>query len=555
MKTAPLTNQKGIAHILILMAALGLIAFIIISNTFNFKDGLFASIFPKPSSRASGPGIVLLDSNNQPTTQTTTASIKVELTSPWAIADAGFSLIKEAHAQTVKGNRGGNKKSPNPSPTTVPTSTPGAGNFSPTPFPTATPAPKIASAIIAEDVNFTQNVVNVSPFSSNPMVVNYTLSSVGSKTIYALFTSNTGQTQIFQASINFVTSSPVPSPTLVPTPAPTAPPATGSTSLEYGTWVPTAYDTCTKAIHDSYFVIGDDGKKYSTWHPAIDPVTGCSFGHEHGADPRTSKANSTMPAFGYAAEQAGMAEAHAGFKVMVLSAGETVESNVANKISTLDARVVIHQGTSGVKRYVTQMHSMQYDYIWQDGSGAYAHVNGLADTGNGTGSTCGSDGSTTAIQSPRDGGKDFATVDCSDPYEIWNNVNFVIHGPGEFTDRLNARASLSTTWGVFDPITTRDWHDNTRLLYSHTYFGKDPLVSPTSPQGFFQGCDREDYFTGEINNIGKPSIVYTDPYGLVLSTTPSPGLIRQEIANVVSRPTDIFKKRVNFCGNGIHAPN
>lgn len=47
-------SEKGFAHILILLAALGLIAFLVISNSAFFKDKLFATLFSKPFSHASG---------------------------------------------------------------------------------------------------------------------------------------------------------------------------------------------------------------------------------------------------------------------------------------------------------------------------------------------------------------------------------------------------------------------------------------------------------------------------------------------------------------------
>jgi hypothetical protein len=72
-------------------------------------------------------------------------------------------------------------------------------------------------------------------------------------------------------------------------------------------WQPTPYDTCSKALHDSYSVVGPDGKLYPTWHPpaVTDPATGqpCTFGHEHGADPASSDiyawvaAHQTAPGF------------------------------------------------------------------------------------------------------------------------------------------------------------------------------------------------------------------------------------------------------------------
>ena len=64
-------------------------------------------------------------------------------------------------------------------------------------------------------------------------------------------------------------------------------------SSAIGQWSPNpSYDTCTQSFHDTYFAIGPDGKRYPTWHPpsATDPASGreCSFGHEHGRDPRGS---------------------------------------------------------------------------------------------------------------------------------------------------------------------------------------------------------------------------------------------------------------------------
>lgn len=61
-----------------------------------------------------------------------------------------------------------------------------------------------------------------------------------------------------------------------------------------GRWHPhPVHDTCSQAFHDSFFVVAPDGRRYPTWHPptATDPATGqpCTFGHEHGRDPRQSQ--------------------------------------------------------------------------------------------------------------------------------------------------------------------------------------------------------------------------------------------------------------------------
>lgn len=77
--------------------------------------------------------------------------------------------------------------------------------------------------------------------------------------------------------------------TMTTTPTAGAPTAGGSgRSHALGVWTPSKWDTCTQAVHDAYSVIGPDGKRYPTWHPPVDPKTGCSFGHEHGRDPSKS---------------------------------------------------------------------------------------------------------------------------------------------------------------------------------------------------------------------------------------------------------------------------
>lgn len=66
--------------------------------------------------------------------------------------------------------------------------------------------------------------------------------------------------------------------------------SSGTNSHAMGQWTPVSgVDTCTQAQHDEHFVIGPDGKKYPTWHAATrinTDLTSCTYGHEHGPDPR-----------------------------------------------------------------------------------------------------------------------------------------------------------------------------------------------------------------------------------------------------------------------------
>eukprot|EP00029_Vermamoeba_vermiformis_P013640 TRINITY_DN8561_c0_g1_i1.p1 TRINITY_DN8561_c0_g1~~TRINITY_DN8561_c0_g1_i1.p1 ORF type:complete len:104 (-),score=22.19 TRINITY_DN8561_c0_g1_i1:387-698(-) len=88
-------------------------------------------------------------------------------------------------------------------------------------------------------------------------------------------------------------------------------------------------------MHDTYWTRGDDGKIYSTWHPPLDfnPETGtyCTYGHDHGDDPRGSEVFSLSgwPAFGYVNELHSIVEGsgarhedHFGHKSSLLMAGD-----------------------------------------------------------------------------------------------------------------------------------------------------------------------------------------------------------------------------------------
>ena len=81
-------RERGIVHILILVAAVGLIGFILISSSAEFKDKLFGTLFPKQKSQAAVSPIVFKDTNGNTLStntsgipQSTSATVKIELTS------------------------------------------------------------------------------------------------------------------------------------------------------------------------------------------------------------------------------------------------------------------------------------------------------------------------------------------------------------------------------------------------------------------------------------------------------------------------------------------
>lgn len=148
------------------------------------------------------------------------------------------------------------------------------------------------------------------------------------------------------------------------------PPSGSKLSYAYGLWEPTKSDTCPKSLHDTYWVYGPDQKVYPTWHPPtdIDPTTGnsCTYGHEHGRNPRQSKLSSWGLPFGYINEQLAATdpehprhEDHVGHKVewkndvkVGLPNGGT--GPVCNILTKL------HQGTHSADAFTNNMHELFY---------------------------------------------------------------------------------------------------------------------------------------------------------------------------------------------------
>jgi hypothetical protein len=174
-------------------------------------------------------------------------------------------------------------------------------------------------------------------------------------------------------------------------------------SAAMGRWTPnTAFDTCTKEFHDTFFVIGPDGRKYPTWHPptATDPATGrvCTFGHEHGRDPRgsalwntlrdhyafdadndgtidTEERDASGVPFGYASEQlrvfnaangianANRDEDHVGYKIAwenSIARTRTVNGVAQTFDLACDALTMLHQETHSADAFASNLHEVVY---------------------------------------------------------------------------------------------------------------------------------------------------------------------------------------------------
>lgn len=140
----------------------------------------------------------------------------------------------------------------------------------------------------------------------------------------------------------------------------------------YGRWEPSQVGDCPKWLHDTYWVPGDDGKAYPTWHPAVDynRETGayCTFGHEHGSDPKGSTVFNVggLPAFGYVSENhepnapsLQRIEDHVGYKVIVANAFTMYNGNNPSQSKRCSLLTTLHVGTHSPDAFVNTAHEVQ----------------------------------------------------------------------------------------------------------------------------------------------------------------------------------------------------
>ena len=104
---------------------------------------------------------------------------------------------------------------------------------------------------------------------------------------------------------------------------------------------------CPAWVHDLHTTIGPDGAEYHTWHPAIDPVYWCYFGHEHGSDPSVIP-GSPMIAYEYVASNVPQNEPNMGFKEFIFK----------DMTGNYWVRFIIHAGTASDRRVCAQFHTL-----------------------------------------------------------------------------------------------------------------------------------------------------------------------------------------------------
>lgn len=386
----------------------------------------------------------------------------------------------------------------------------------------------------------------------------------------------------------------------------------GTASHALHLWRPGASDTCSEAVHARYTVVGADGRVYPTWHPPMDPQTGCRFGHEHGRDPRGSALYAEIGdvPFGYAAEQAmasatgGMRhEDHVGHKIEwendvqlhYAQNGQRVPFDVR-----CDWLTSFHQGTHSNDALTNNTHELHYHVRCTDGTRLHAVL--MSRLGQPGRFVRACDKRTTvdprlAPQSGQLAGAGTRFIpdrQCALQHILVRSGQWSQYSLGLYEDWLTASylrtadgrqlAYFDPHFAVFNPSRYADPAQPTRLRRTidlcdervgsgsrqrrarggacewGTNYGQLRL-SWDDPRSPFNGTHREVYFNQTaLDNANGPTVWYTDAYGGNASSTPFAGAIRQVVAAVSNRrPWPLESQAAGadrrYGGSGVHAPN
>ncbi len=379
-------------------------------------------------------------------------------------------------------------------------------------------------------------------------------------------------------------------------------------SAAYDIWRPGPGDTCTPEIHNGYSVVAADGMRYPTWHPPVDPATGCTFGHEHGRDPSGSDLFDDVGPipFGFANQQLAIYdpngirnEDHYGHKIewqnnFTMNLGGDVVSSVFR--IECDLLTKLHQGTHSKDAFTNNLHELAYHIRCTDGTAFSITVMTAIGKPGEFVSSCDRDnhifvGAPVPANSPSGGGKRviperscidrlFETGDDRSNFglirESWEISQSIRTEDGKRLVRINPYYQVIDPSRFFDPalsdITGRPIDAcyelgpngeriNGGLCTESTAEGTILDIVFDDPRSAFAGADRfVDVNSNDVDNADGPEIWYSDPFGRNAQTRPFSGSIRQYIAAMsndrglgTSGP-NIGRDR-DFGHSGVHSPN
>ncbi len=378
-------------------------------------------------------------------------------------------------------------------------------------------------------------------------------------------------------------------------------------SVAFHAWAPGNGDTCPISVHQKYSVVGPDGKLYPTWHPPIDPGTGCSFGHEHGRDPHGSnlyQLAGDIP-FGYANEQLDAYdpvnprhEDHVGHKVEWENGIPMHDKDDPSILLGIQCDVLtkLHQGTHSKDAFTNNLHELAYHIKCTDGTEIHATLLTAIGTPGEFVRSCDhqahvSVGPAAPANSPAGGGKRILPDRaCADQYlfvppgqqspfeptlhESWQTSSQIRLSDGRTIASFNPYFQVLNPARLYDPAASNNLGHTIDLCYLTNGAGNrvrgsrctEVLALPISqltfddPRSPFDGIERVvDINANRLENALGPPVWYTDPFGKHGSTESFPGSIRQFVAQLNNASVRMNGPRIglnrNYGSSEVHAPN
>jgi hypothetical protein len=376
------------------------------------------------------------------------------------------------------------------------------------------------------------------------------------------------------------------------------PPGGAPASQALGTWEPTRFDTCPAVLHDTFAVIGADGKRYPAWHPprVMDPLSGrpCTFGHEHGRNPAGSDLHAWVSrhlAPGGHARPGGLpfgtaAEALDAYAVANPGVAPRHEDHVGHKVEwendvrlpgktgpdgapvSCDFLTKVHQGSHSADALGNNLHEVVYATGCSDGTRllattmvAFGAPNQFLRSCDGTAVAAG-----TAHSFPAGAGaRLIPDRSCVEEHVLVGAGQRSRYARGLYESWLarsrlttpggRALASFDLRFGVLNPSRYADPGapgglgraidacfevesngDRARGGYCEAAAAYGPLPFD-SPRSGFDGSRREvTVERTELANAGGPGRWWTDPFGGGASPRPFPGALCQLVSGPGTRP-------------------
>ncbi len=385
-----------------------------------------------------------------------------------------------------------------------------------------------------------------------------------------------------------------------------APPEASGPAVAYGIWTP-APGECAAELHDAHSVIGPDGKLYPTWHPPEDP-SGCSFGHEHGRDPRGSDLHAVVGdiPFGLANEALEAwdpanprREDHVGHKIeWENDVAMELEDGVASATFRVrcDVLTKLHQGTHSKDAFTNNVHEQVYHLRCDDGTGmSLTLLTAIGEPGEFTRS-CDREtvvvGPATPANSPSGGGiRLIPDRTCVERHLFvaggeWSNYHSALHENWETSSAIRTEGGRTLAFinpyyqvrlpsRYHDPAvegivrrpvdacreTLPDGRGVRGGPCDESGASDDPGILWNDERSPFDGAGHFiDVNANIVKNADGPERWYADPYGRNARTTPFAGSVPQWIARKdnqvgVLQGGPVVGSQRAYAGAGTHAPN